>query len=277
MMISMTSTRMTAEINRQSLLGSAVARTQIEISTGKKIQQASDDPVASARVAALRTARSNNTSWQANLSYAQGLTDQADSVMRTVSQQMIRAQELMVSAASGSLSTENRATVALELRSIAVALDALASTHTADGNPLFATGPALQMRFSETEVFAPVPSRIEMFDVGGRTLGQLVSDAANAVQTGGAASMAQSLTDLQAGLSRSADGAAEIGVLAKRVDSIRERLIDQDIAIEVERSGLEDTDLSEAIARLNQQTITLDAARAAFARINRQTLFDLLS
>jgi flagellar hook-associated protein 3 FlgL len=276
-MISMTSTRMTAEINRQTLLGSAVARTQIEISTGKKIQQASDDPVASARVAALRTARSNSASWQANLSYAQGLSDQADSVMRTVSQQMIRAQELMVSAATGSLSTENRATVALELRGIAVTLDALASTKTTDGNLLFSNTAALQMRFSETEVFAPVPSRIDMFDVGGRTLGQLVSDAANAVATGSATSMAQSLTDLQSGVSRSADSSAEIGVRAKRVDTIRERLIDQDIVIEVERSGLEDTDLSQAIARLNQQTITLDAARAAFARINRQTLFDLLS
>jgi flagellar hook-associated protein 3 FlgL len=276
-MISMTSTRMTAEINRQTLLGSAVARTQIEISTGKKIQQASDDPVASARVAALRTAGSNSASWQANLSYAQGLSDQADSVMRTVSQQMIRAQELMISAATGSLSTENRATVALELRGIAVELDALASTKTTDGNPLFSNGSALQMRFSETEVFAPVPSRNEMFDVGGRTLGQLVSDAANAVETGGAASLAQSLTDLQSGVSRSADSSADIGVRAKRVDTIRERLIDQDIVIEVERSGLEDTDLSQAIARLNQQTITLDAARAAFARINRQTLFDLLS
>jgi flagellar hook-associated protein 3 FlgL len=39
---------------------------------------------------------------------------------------------------------------------------------------------------------------------------------------------------------------------------------------------LEDTDLTAAIARLNAQQLTLDAAQAAFARINRRSLFDLL-
>jgi flagellar hook-associated protein 3 FlgL len=39
---------------------------------------------------------------------------------------------------------------------------------------------------------------------------------------------------------------------------------------------LEDTDLSAAIAKLNSQTITLEAAQAAFARINRRTLMDIL-
>jgi flagellar hook-associated protein 3 FlgL len=39
---------------------------------------------------------------------------------------------------------------------------------------------------------------------------------------------------------------------------------------------LEDTDLTQAIATLNAQTLTLDAAQAAFARINRRTLMDIL-
>ena len=43
------------------------------------------------------------------------------------------------------------------------------------------------------------------------------------------------------------------------------------------RSGLEDTDLTETIARIQSKLLSLEAAQAAFARINRQSLFDLIS
>ena len=39
---------------------------------------------------------------------------------------------------------------------------------------------------------------------------------------------------------------------------------------------IEDTDIVSATAKLNAQTITLEAAQAAFARINRRSLFDIL-
>ncbi|MGN6690162.1 MAG: flagellin, partial [Sphingopyxis sp.] len=49
------------------------------------------------------------------------------------------------------------------------------------------------------------------------------------------------------------------------------------IEIADERQSVEETDLSTAIAQLNAQELTLSAAQAAFAKINRQTLFDLLT
>ena len=55
------------------------------------------------------------------------------------------------------------------------------------------------------------------------------------------------------------------------------RALAQDIDLAAERTNLEATDISEAVAQLNAQTLTLEAAQAAFARINRRTLLDLLS
>jgi len=43
------------------------------------------------------------------------------------------------------------------------------------------------------------------------------------------------------------------------------------------RSSLEDTDLTEVLARVQANLLSLEAAQASFARINRQTLFDLIS
>ncbi len=276
-MISATNNRITQDIQRQSALASALARTQVEISSGKRIQQASDDPVASARIAAIRQSQSNHAAWQTNLQLGISLSDQADGVMKTVTDRMAHARELMVAGASGTLSASDRTTMATELRSLAAEMDSLANTQASTGNPLFADGQALKMRFSGSDVFEPVPSRQDAFEVNGVSLSAILSTAADALQAGNAAQIGTSLSSLEAGIVKTADVAADIGVRGNRLANIRDREIDHDINLTAEKSGLEDTDMNEAIARLNQQNLTLDAARAAFARINRQTLFDLLS
>jgi flagellar hook-associated protein 3 FlgL len=276
-MISMTNNRITRDIQRQTNLANAVARTQTDISTGKKIQQASDDPVASARMASIRQSQSNNDAWQSNLQLGISLSDQADGVLSVVTDRMAHARELVVAGASDTLSAADRATIANELRSLSDELSNLAATKSSLGNDLFANGYALKFRFSETDLVEPVPSKQAAFELSGVSLSQIISDAADALTSGNIAQINQSLTSLDGGINKAANTAADIGVRGNRMTNIRERHIDQGIVLTVERSGLEDTDLNEAIARLNQQSVTLDAARAAFARINRQTLFDLLN
>ena len=46
--------------------------------------------------------------------------------------------------------------------------------------------------------------------------------------------------------------------------------------LEEERGALEGTDITATVARLQAKLITLEAAQAAFARISKQTLFDVL-
>jgi flagellar hook-associated protein 3 FlgL len=52
-MINATGNRMMREITRQSKLADQVDRTQIQISTGKRLQRASDDPVSARRIATI--------------------------------------------------------------------------------------------------------------------------------------------------------------------------------------------------------------------------------
>jgi flagellar hook-associated protein 3 FlgL len=275
-MINSTGNRLTMEIRRQSNLAQQIARTQIEVSTGRRIQTASDDPVAAARVATIRQAQSDDSVWKANLSLGGSLAAQADDVLQTMSERLARAQELLVSGASQSLSTADRATVGLELRGIADEIDSLAATRSSLGEPLFANGPPPAIRFGESTVFAPVPARADIFEIGGNTISNLVRTAATSVEGGNAAQIGASLTAVKGSVDQIADANADVGVRGARIERLRETLSARGIEYASERSGLEDTDLSEAIARLNAQTITLEAAQAAFARINRRTLFDIL-
>ena len=85
------------------------------------------------------------------------------------------------------------------------------------------------------------------------------------------------ITTLDTGVTKTADALGDIGQRGRRLQSLQEAARAHDIDLAAERTNLEATDISEAVAQLTAQTLTLEAAQAAFARINRRTLLDLLS
>jgi flagellar hook-associated protein 3 FlgL len=276
MSINATGNRMTADIARQSRLAQDIARTQVSISTGKRLQRPSDDPVAAAQVARIAQAQSDGPTWSGNLSTAASLASQADSVLASLSDRMAHARELMVAASSGTATVADRTTYARELRDIAASVADLRATKTPSGQPLFATGNAAQFRTDQGVVIAPVDGAASIFETGGTALTQDLTDAAVALESGDAARIGAALTRLGSGVDHVADAAADQGLRAARIDRLIDRQAVRDIDLAAERSDLEDTDLTASIARLNAQQLTLDAAQAAFARINRRSLFDLL-
>ena len=212
--------------------------------------------------------------WQANLDLGVALAADADSAVRAMSGLLSEARSHML--VDGTASAADRATHADQLDGIAEELDALAASESSIGQPLFAAGVALGLRFDASNLFAPVPSRA-VFAVGGVTLADRVRAGAAALRAGDSAAIGISRDAIAAAISETADVVADIGIRAARMDRLGDAAAARSVELAAERSALEDTDLSEAIATLNQQRLTLDAAQAAFARINRRTLFDILS
>ncbi len=274
-MINATGNRMTQEIARQSRLAQAIAGKQTQVSTGKRIQRASDDPAATARLANLKRGQANDAARMANINLGITLTAQADSQLRSMSDLLARAKELTVAGASASLSPADRGTIAAGMTALAEEIDALALTKSANGEPLFATN-ARFIRFDDNAVFAAVPTSADAFEIGGIAIGQTLRDAAAAISTGNGTQISASLTAIDGTVDHVANVTANVGLNAARLDRLRESSAARSISIAEERSALEDTDLSAAIAELNGMTLTLEAAQAAFARINRRTLMDFL-
>ncbi|HET8749448.1 MAG TPA: flagellin [Sphingomicrobium sp.] len=276
-MINATGNRMTLEIARQSRLAKAVQEIQISISTGKRIQRPSDDPAASVRIASIRRAQADSAVWKRNVDLGASLAAQANDVLKTLNDRLARAQELTVEGATGSLPQSARDTIADELRGIADEVASLQLTQSSLGQPLFSSGQAREMRFSDGIVFAPVPSQSDVFQSGGQSLSQQLQTMAAAVQSGDRIQLDSALTTADALIEHGTDVASTIGNAAARLDRLTDSQASRAIDLTAERSGLEDTDLTTAIATLNAQQLTLDAAQAAFARINRRSLFDLLA
>ena len=275
-MINATGSPMTLEIGRQTKLAKAIAQSQIEISTGKRIQQPSDDPAAAVRIASIRRSQADGDAWKRNIDLGSSVANQADGVLKTLNDRIARVQELTVQGASGSLPPSDRNTIASEIRSIATELAALRQTQSSLGEPLFSDQPRA-MRFAEGVTFAPLPSAVQVFESGGTSIVQQLGTLADAVASGDRAQLDSALGTASSLVQHGADVAALVGNAAARLDRLSATQESRMIDFAAERSGLEDTDLTTAIATLNAQQLTLEAAQTAFARINRRSLIDLLS
>jgi flagellar hook-associated protein 3 FlgL len=276
-MINATGNRMTQEVTRQSRLSSQIAAKQAQISSGKRIQRGSDDTSATSRIAELSRTQTNDSARIRNLGLGISIAAQADSQLRNMSDLLARTQALSVSAANSTTSRADRATMALEIRAMADEIDAMASVKSPTGEALFTTGNASAIRFDDDSAFAPVPARRDVFETGGVPISQIMRDAAAAIEAGDLPLVGTALTAVQGAINHTADTQAAIGINAARLDRLQENAAQRGISLSEERSKLEDTDLSSAIAELNGMTLTLEAAQGAFARINRRTLMDFLA
>lgn len=281
-MISGTRYQMHLEVKRQALLGGEIARAQNEISSGKKILSPSDDPAASARISDISRSQANRSTWRANLDKAQAIYAQADGVLASLGNTFTRAAELMVSASNRTLSSTDRNAIALELSSLFEHVSALRNTRDSRGELLFPSGSAVRIPVGADFEITAVATREQIFETvpssyGIRNLSTILQDAALAVRGGGEAPMQGLMDEVNAGVVHIASIRAEHGSRGNRIDALVEQSESLKIVMEEERKGLESADITEVIARLQSKELSLEAAQAAFARINRSNLFDLLA
>lgn len=278
-MITGTRHRLTLEINRQTKIAQEIARGQVEIATGKRIQAPSDDPIGAARVNEIGRAQANEKIWMRNIDTASALAARSDTILNSVALSLERANELMVAGANGTLSDTARATIATELRGIAEEMAALRETRDARGEPLFRTNGLLEIPVSEGLRIAPVADRASIFDAPVDLVASInaaitaVSEPDPALRK--TASQA-ALAGFTQAISQVATARADQGVRMNRLDSVKEALENSAIQLEEQRGAIEGTNLPEVIARLQSRQVSLEAAQSIFAKLNKSSLFDLI-
>ena len=84
------------------------------------------------------------------------------------------------------------------------------------------------------------------------------------------------LTQLDQALGHAINLRAEIGSRLSLLDNAAEARLDLDAELSGSLSDLRDLDYAEAVSRMNQQLVGLQAAQAAYSRISQLSLFDYL-
>lgn len=284
-------------------LRASLERFQTQIATGVRIERGSDDPVAAARLRALtRLERRGETEAENAARLGQDLT-QASNEIEGVVAILQRVRELAVAAGSDTAGASGREAIALEIEQLGEELFARSNARSITGAPLFAGtagAPAFvrdaagNVTYNGNGQNGTVPvapgTQIERgvtgdqlfeFDVNGTpdSAFNVLSGLALALR-GGAADPAQAAQDALAGIDAALDSATRSQtIIGTRLDWVNAIQQDQEIrALDVaaQRSQIGDTDVTDAIVRLQQVLTALEASQASFTRISSLSLFNAL-
>jgi len=284
--ITATRYRALAEINRQSALSADVARAQSDISTGKRIEKPSDDPIASARISQLRRAQADTEVWARNIQTAKSIAAQVDTAMGDMAGIFNRVKELTLAGRTESVSDADRSAIVLELNQLRGSLTNLSTSTTPTGQALFPVDAPLRISTSATQRLPATAQRSDVFDgvstsQGSQSLDWVIGQAITAISNSDVnvrrTAAATALDDIDKAVVQVTNQRAAQGLRAGQLDDAADALVEATTQLSEERSSLEDTDVAATVMRLNAKTLALQAAQAAFAKVNRNTLFDFLS
>lgn len=124
-------------INRLQELNTSLNNTQQQISTGKRVNQPSDDPVAAARILKLDQELARVETYQRNVDLADNRLKQEESALASSVDVLQRIRELTVQAGNSALSASDRQSIASELKERLGQFANIANSRDASGEYIF--------------------------------------------------------------------------------------------------------------------------------------------
>ena len=142
-------------------------QTQQQISTGRRILAASDDPVAATRALDVTQSDAMNTQYALNRTAVRHTLSLAESTLQSVTSLLQDVRTAAISAGNGAFANSDRQTIAAELSGRLQELTGLANSTDGAGNYLFA---GFQ---SKTQPFVDTPAGMGYFGDDGQRLAQV--------------------------------------------------------------------------------------------------------
>jgi len=154
--------------------------SQLQVSTGKKINRPSDDPAAATQLLKLSAISANINQYERNIDSARNQLELQESVMANITNVLQRVRELVVQANSAAQSDESRSVIADELRNRIDELLQYSNTKDPDGEYIFSGFNA------RTAAFVQTASGFNFQGDQGERLLQVSEETQIAVRTNGA-------------------------------------------------------------------------------------------
>jgi flagellar hook-associated protein 3 FlgL len=269
---------------------------QQQVSSGKKVTQPSDDPIAFGQIVSDKTNIARTQQWLRNIDSGVTRLQTADSTLGDVGNILSQIKELAVQARSDTNTAANRTAIANQIRQLDQQLVQLANTDV-DGQHIFggtktdadpfvlgagddvqyvgndetqsiAVGKnqTIQVTLPGSQVFTGPTTNI--FDGLKNLLSALEANDGAGIETG--------IGDLDNAISQVADARGQIGALDNRLGSTKTALGDAVNVLQSALSQKEDVDLAQAITNLTQQQMALQATAQSANMIFNNSLLNFL-
>ncbi len=268
----------------------------LEVSTGKRVNQPSDDPAASAALVHNQALISHNDQYQANTSTVEGMLQSADSSLSSVVTSLTQAISLGVQGATDTVSFENQQQIATQVQGIRDQVMQLANVAykgiylfggTATGNSPFSVDASGVVQYNGDQgtnsveiaegrsIQVNLPGSTLFMASTGNVMGSLQQLTA-ALQSGDNAAISDATTKLRGALDYLNQQRVFYGNSIKQLDANQAFLQQDKLSLQSQQNGLVGIDFAQAATDLNQAQTAHQAALAAAARVVPQTLLDYL-
>jgi flagellar hook-associated protein 3 FlgL len=280
----------------------AMARLQEQISSGKRINRGSDDPVGAAEAERIRASSAQMGIEQRMMSFASGMLSQADGALGSASDALQSARELLIAAGNSTLQPADRASLATQLQGLRDELLTIANQRDSAGGYVFGGQGSATPPFTTggTPAYLPVPGTRQTgldvsFDTtvdggavfigdgssapGGSVFGALdaivaqLNDPAIDGATLGTG-LANAMGAVDTTLDRVLGARTSAGEQLRAIDS-RSRLMESGQLQAASRlSDITATDYASAVSDMQANQLAIEAAMRTYAQISRLSLFD---
>ncbi|MDE2615071.1 MAG: flagellar hook-associated protein FlgL [Burkholderiales bacterium] len=292
------------QLRQQQLVDS-----QTQLTSGKRVQRASDDPAAAAQAERALAWQSRVQTQQRALDASRNATQMTESTLGSAGELLQQAREAVVQAGNGSYSDSDRAQLAQSLQSLRDQLFALSNTTDGTGRYLFGGQGSDNAPFSNAPggvqyngtpgvqntagnepsplavdgqkiwLQAPDPSNpggtLSVFGVLDQAIADLGTPGRTPAQV--AQTVSTGLRQIDAVALNLSSARSTAGEALNRIDAIDQRLSQANVDAQQQRSSAEDVDMVQAISDFQAQQTGYDAALKAYATVQRMSLFQYLS
>ncbi|GAA0472237.1 flagellar hook-associated protein FlgL [Alkalibacillus silvisoli] len=275
-------------------------RSMEQLSTGKKINRPSDDPVVAMRGVDYRSELSKVEQFERNMSEVRSWMDTSDDAMNEAGQSLHRVRELVLQANNDTYEDEERANMASEVKEITNHLKEIANSKVNNRyifngqntvEPRFdADGELIEDNINNDAVMIEVSdgvkvrANIDASNAFSEDLFESLDGIVSALENGdleedaddGDATLNEYIGQLDNHFQSLVNERADLGARMNRIDLIENRLTQQNVTTSDLLSKNEDADIAEVIMNLQMQENVHRSSLAAGARILQPTLMDFL-
>lgn len=267
-----------------------------ELSTGRKVNQPSDDPAAVAGLIVNNSQASAVNSYLSNISSLQATLQVADSTLNSVVTNLSQAITLAIEGANSTVNQTDRDAIAQEVNGIQQQILEYAN-QSFQGNYLFA-GTAVKTKPFVADSSSPsgvsyvgntgvnnveigegqaVPANLpgsQLFTASGSDVFQALADLSSALQSGSNIPAAEA--EVENAFSQVNAQRAFYGTTLSRLNTATSFLNEEKLQLSQEENNLVGADMATAASQLTQAETALDATLSAGGKISQYSLLDFL-
>jgi flagellar hook-associated protein 3 FlgL len=294
-------------ISQMGLTQERLAKTQMQLSSGKELLRPSDAPDESAAVSRLKSAIQRQQSYTDTINTVRDKLSQQETAVDSANDVLIRIKELTIQAANDTYGAEGRKLINIEIRELRDQLLSLANTQDVNGNYIFSGSRAGKQAFASdgTQPFTYLGDQtVNRVSVGdertvrdGRAATQpfartirtaadgepqsvgffeVIQDLSAALESNNMTNIRRAVSevgDMQFGMSETL---ASVGASMNTLDTQLSLAEQNTLRLKGTLSQMEDVDYTQAITKMNKDMLSLEAAQSSFAKISQLNLFSFL-